>query len=53
MDIELSNWIDRTTAVNSLEELLALIEQMPPDIAAQWVEIMHPSYSYTEPTGQY
>lgn len=49
MDADLIEWADKIDQASTVEEMIAIIEQMPPDVAARWAELMHPTYCSTEP----
>ena len=40
---ELIEWADKIDNAATVEERIALLESMPPDLAAEYVEMVHPS----------
>lgn len=44
MDADLIEWADKFDQANTVEEMIAVIESMPPDVAARWAEWRHPTY---------
>lgn len=43
-DTEMLDWDERIDNAKSREERLRLINEMPKDVAARWVEWVHPTY---------
>jgi len=42
-DSELLEWADKIDLATSVDERIAIIESMPPDLTARYVEKVHPS----------
>lgn len=42
-DSKLLEWADKIDSAATVEERIALLESMPPDLAAEYVEMVHPS----------